>query len=365
MKSQDCWMLWEKARAGLATPEDIAELKERLSTAEGRAEFNEQSTLEYDLQQLLSSGADETNSKPESLASLNRDDSAPSPESLGASPSTVRAPKSFQYSAFIGIAALVAMAFFLSLHLGWVKGPSKNRIIAQVNQVSGEVRVKRGPLHVALRQGMAIKEDDHILTALQSQLSFTTTDGSFFEIGERSRVHLGKNLLEEGFVFQMAKGSVKVQASPQKSGMTFESPYLITRVLGTRFLLRAQAAESEVYLFEGSLKLEGTHGLQSEVQLKAQQQALVSQQQLVVKDDRFLNIQKVKVLSADKITKSCLLQLNSTEPAVWVSLKHQHGSAEHNLDSQLLDLVLKASPDREYTASLELGHPWTLLDLQP
>jgi hypothetical protein len=396
--------LWEAARSAELSETEQVQLKSLLSTPDGRAQWQSLSALEQDLEGLLSSELDrfkevnfskanvqkvnaqkmnsdeatsqQANSRQDHLSHpKGEDDSVESQTvyplsktpsiSLSQDHSRSQQPgkSTFRFGALGTIVALVMVAFLLSLQLGLLKGPSKNLVIAQAIHVEGEVRVKRGPVHIMLRSNMGIKEDDRVLTGADGQLTLAMKDGSLIEVSNGARLKIGGHVQTEGQLFQLARGQMKIEAKPQKQPMIVELPQIEISVLGTRFWVSAEKEHSIVELYEGSLALAGTHeqGTQERLEISAGQRAEKSKGDLKISQSPMEAMEReVIVLNKDLKLGYIKVRLNDGSEATMRIHRVAIGDV-WGLDPKVMAELKDVQLGESIMVSTERGTSWSLL----
>ena len=370
--------LWEKVRSHEASPQDLIALKQMLSSPEGRAAWRSLSLLESQLTSIYGTSTTALASGDAAVEDLDvrgqtvtseisqaqygqASNITPLPASaLGTN--VLPGKKTFRFGAFSAIAALVTVAFLLSLQLGLLKGPSQNKILGHVLNISGEVRVKRGPIHITIREGMAIKEDDHIITGLDGELTFYKGDGSVFTVAGYSRLHLGGYVARDGLVLQLAKGAMSISATPQERAIQVELPKMKVEVLGTRFLVHApNKEESRVDLFEGKLLVSTPF---DQLELQAQQSVLADDSGLTVTDLGAQRLTRYQVLNCDADGGTLNLKSMNGGQNILARVPYRHQLDVVSLDPQLMAQIQSLRVGDEVLVRCEPGFPWSILEIQ-
>ena len=270
--------LWFKMADGQATAAEQQQLKAFLSTPEHRARWK----LLLDLDAALAKGI--STSTPKS--------SAPTVSHF-APKSTLPPRMILRWVGWGSMAALLMITLIMGLQLGWIKGPSKNKIIGQVISVVGETSVDRGLIHVGLMPDMAIKEDDDLLTGLHAAIWISLKDGSLVRLGENARLHVGSQQFESTKLLQLARGTLYCQVQTQPKALNIETPHQKIKITGTRFALvvndhkQDQLSESlgeQLALFEGTVHISNPKG-QEQFELR-EGETLVFQDSIYTKRNR-------------------------------------------------------------------------------
>lgn len=361
---------WDRIEAGVPEPSDVEALKRQLSSPAGRREWLLERELEADLREVFKArrsdqGEVKTQVGPVDKVQPDAERLNPKIKPLPESPMPSARGASSPLMRYVGYgftAASIILVCLVSLQLKWFNPPSKNRNIAKVLYVQGEVRVKRGPIHAALRPGMALREDDHLVNDDRGEVHFEFNDGSSVKVGPGARWHLGNESLNHGRVFQIAAGMVWMDVRPQVHPMIVRTPVGEVRVLGTRFSVEVKQPKMSVDLFEGQVALVkgeqetllatggGADLLEANWQMRAARERIIEGQVLATYPDH------------------CVLRVDSEGEGaeeIEVSLPHLNFS---KVESRPLDgsvKVFNLKVGQHGVAKLERGPSWVLVRWTP
>ncbi len=260
--------LWTLFREDEATPQDIAELKERLRNPQERHLLVQECWLDAALiESLRLAGAvdqpgpivADASSRP-TAASASRRLTRPLPAPMASSSSFT--PGWLRW--WIGMPAAAGLAALLLafMYLGGLGQPNRENLAAIVAGAPAAV-LRQG---AALKGygGMKLKEGDLVTAAAAEPLEIHYADGSALVLEPGSRVLLGLRRgtgslgLKPGKAVQLLEGSLTAKVSPQQGSepALFRSAELSATVLGTEFTLRTAAGRGVIELREGRLAIQ-------------------------------------------------------------------------------------------------------------
>jgi hypothetical protein len=244
--------------------------------------------------------------------------------------------------------------------MGWLKPPSKNRHVAQVLTVEGEVRVKRGPIHAALRPGMSLKEDDHLVNDDRGHVHFEFTDGTQVKVGAGARWHLGNESHEHGRVFQIAAGTAWFAVQPQTHPMVVRTPNADVEILGTRLSVHVEGELTAVDLYEGQVLL---HDETQRLELEAQQAVDISGAGWVPRAARALQDVVVEVVEVSQ--GGCRLKSFDASLDLGTFKVAFPSVVNTNVEARLMKEKLRIfslEPGERGKVNLEWGPTWVMSD---
>ena len=158
-------------------------------------------------------------------------------------------------SALAGVAAIVAFAWYSTVHLRYrVPDPA---LVAKVTHVAGVARVaslnEEGSRR--LSAGDSVSPDCRIAGEKGTKLTLTYPDGSTLRLVNDTRIMSSSSASIR--LIYLDSGTIVARITPRDGGrkLIFATPHAVIRVVGTQFTLSADADASRVEVEEGKLIL--------------------------------------------------------------------------------------------------------------
>jgi hypothetical protein len=142
-------------------------------------------------------------------------------------------------------------------------GAQEARVIGDIGRVAGSVMLLRGAERLPASPGMALHEEDGIMTAAESKAEILIADGSIIVVGPDSTVSVAQFAPREGgagrALIELISGILRVTLSGRTPWESFEvrSATAVASVRSTDWIVDASRVKTGVFVVEGQVAVAG------------------------------------------------------------------------------------------------------------
>lgn len=239
------------AEAVKASPELLAQLREQLlmddvlsqRLAIDRRHFDAQ------VQQRIADhlrGEDELNEQADELRSLALARLKVAPAEPG-----------FNWSTVIAWGSALVLLLAIGVSLWSWRQSQQAALVATIDEVSGEVVVKRYPngSDFVAEAGQSLRPDDALFVPDDGSIALTWRDGTRVQLGSGTQIRLPATTAGKHVSVNVGDVAASVAAQPAGRPMVFTTPHADAIVRGTELSLRVRANDTHLEVAEGKVEL--------------------------------------------------------------------------------------------------------------